>query len=154
MLNIIVEVHQNTKIAGEVETKLHPAGRSGILRYHTEHIMTTAPFPFQTIDWKNVPETVHRGDVGTARWKSVEWDGLRLRIVTYSPGYIADHWCTKGHVVFCLSGSFVSELNDGRTVELHEGMSYVVSDDMSAHRSRTDGGVTLFIMDGHFLRKE
>lgn len=106
---------------------------------------------FQTIDWSGIPRTVHPGETGTAWWQTLEWPGLRLRLVEYSPGYLADHWCRKGHFVHCLEGSFASELADGRTFLLEKGMSYVVSDDLSSHRSVSKTGVRLLIVDGDFL---
>ena len=69
--------------------------------------------PFRTIDWTRIPRTEHKGETGTAFWQTVESGGLRIRIVEYSAGYLADHWCKKGHIVHCLEGDFVSELQDG-----------------------------------------
>ncbi|WP_142685929.1 DHCW motif cupin fold protein [Chitinophaga polysaccharea] len=108
--------------------------------------------PFQTIDWSSVPKTVYPGEEGTAWWQTLQFPGLRIRIVEYSPGYLADHWCKKGHIVHCLQGSFVSELQNGEKFELSEGMSHVVSDDLSVHRSASAGGVKLLIVDGDFLQ--
>ncbi len=107
--------------------------------------------PFQTIDWTTVPRTEHQGEKGTAFWQTIELGGLRIRLVTYSEGYLADHWCQKGHIVHCLEGEFVSELSSGEQVLLTKGMTYVVSDAMSSHRSVSINGVTLLIVDGDFL---
>lgn len=107
--------------------------------------------PFQTIDWSNIPKTEHRGETGVAYWQTLQFDGLRVRIVHYSAGYVADHWCQKGHIVHCLKGEVVNEQEDGSKSLLTKGMSYVVSDDMSSHRSVTEKGVTLMIIDGDFL---
>jgi quercetin dioxygenase-like cupin family protein len=107
---------------------------------------------FQTIDWNVVSKTFHPGETGTASWQTIQLPGLRLRIVEYSPGYLADHWCSKGHIVYCISGAFVSELETGESFALSEGMSYVVSDNVSSHRSITKAGVKLLIIDGDFLK--
>lgn len=107
--------------------------------------------PFQTIDWSNVPKTEHKGEPGTAFWQTVQLPGLRIRIVEYSAGYMADHWCRKGHIVHCLEGEFVSESADGNHSVLTTGMTYVVTDEMSSHRSITKSGVKLLIIDGDFL---
>ncbi len=107
--------------------------------------------PFQTIDWTNIPKTTHKGEAGTAYWQTVQLPGLRIRIVEYSAGYIADHWCRKGHIVHCLEGEFNSELDNGDNFNLKKGMTYVVSDDMSSHRSNTKDGVKLMIIDGDFM---
>jgi mannose-6-phosphate isomerase class I len=108
--------------------------------------------PFQSIDWESVAKTEHKGASGTSFWKTIQFNGLRVRIVEYSKGYLADHWCQKRHIVHCLEGEFVSEMQDGEEISLTKGMSYVVSDDLSSHRSRTEKGATLMIIDGDFLK--
>jgi hypothetical protein len=109
---------------------------------------------FQTIDWSSVPKTEHKGETGTAFWQTLQFGGLRVRIVEYSAGYLADHWCQKGHIVHCLEGDFVSELDNGELFHLTQGMSYIVTDDLSSHRSIAQNGVKLLIVDGDFLKKE
>lgn len=108
--------------------------------------------PFNVIDWKKIEETEHSGVTGKAIWKTVQYNGLRIRIVKYSPGYLADHWCKKGHIVHCLEGDFESELQTGEIFTLTTGMTYVVSDNLSSHRSSTKDGVKLLIIDGDFLK--
>lgn len=108
--------------------------------------------PFQTIDWSKIQRTVHQGETGTAFWQTVQLSGLRIRVVEYTAGYLADHWCRKGHIVHCLEGRFTSESADGHHSELAEGMTYVVTDEMSSHRSLTKSGVKLLIIDGDFLK--
>jgi hypothetical protein len=108
--------------------------------------------PFRTIDWSGIEKTIHPGETGTASWQTLQWPGLRMRIVEYSPGYLADHWCSKGHIVHCLSGEMVSELHTGERFTLTEGMTYIVSDELSSHRSLTKNGVKLLIIDGDFLK--
>jgi len=107
---------------------------------------------FRTIDWASVPKTEHKGEKGLAYWQTLQLPGLRIRIVEYSKGYLADHWCRKGHIVHCLEGEFITEQQDGGQSVLSAGMTYVVSDDASSHRSRTENGVKLLIVDGDFLR--
>ncbi|MES1225231.1 MAG: DHCW motif cupin fold protein [Bacteroidota bacterium] len=109
-------------------------------------------FEFQIIDWNNFNATEHKGETGFALWKTLQLNGLRLRIVEYSKGYLADHWCRKGHIVHCLEGEFVSELEDGKKFSLTKGMTYVVSDELSSHRSISKDGVKLLIIDGDFLK--
>jgi hypothetical protein len=110
--------------------------------------------PFQTTDWNSIAETEHAGDIGIAQWRTMQWGDLRVRLVEYSAGYKANHWCTKGHILFCLEGELTTELKDGRQFTLKQGMSYQVSDDISAHRSSTVTGAKLFIVDGGFLQIE
>jgi quercetin dioxygenase-like cupin family protein len=107
---------------------------------------------FHTINWDDVPVTEHKGETGMAYWQTKQYDGLRIRIVTYSAGYLADHWCSKGHIVHCLEGSFVSELENGEQFTLTTGMTYVVSDELSSHRSIATEEVKLLIIDGDFLK--
>ena len=114
--------------------------------------MDNQNIPFQTIDWSKVPKTTHKGETGVAYWQTVQFQGLRIRIVEYSAGYIADHWCQKGHIVYCLEGEVVNELKDGTRSILTPGISYVVSDDLSSHRSASEKGVKLLIIDGDFLK--
>lgn len=112
----------------------------------------SANIPFQTIDWSAIEKTIHPGETGTSWWQTLQLPGLRIRIVEYSPGYLADHWCRKGHIVHCLQGAFISEMENGECFELSAGMSYVVSDELSSHRSVADEGVKLLIVDGDFLK--
>ncbi|QQS35658.1 MAG: DHCW motif cupin fold protein [Ignavibacteriales bacterium] len=108
--------------------------------------------PYNNIDWNAIPKTRHEGKSGFAYWQTIHYDGLRIRLVEYSSGYIADHWCKKGHIVYCLEGEFVSELENGDKHLLTKGMSYIVSDEISSHRSSTKNGVKLLIIDGDFLK--
>ncbi len=108
--------------------------------------------PFQTIDWSHIEKVEHQGETGTSFWQTLSFDGLRVRIVEYSSGYLADHWCQKGHIIYCLAGEFRSELENGASITLTEGMSYIVSDHLSSHRSQSKNGVKLLIIDGDFLK--
>ena len=104
--------------------------------------------PFGTTDWSQVEPTHHTGEAGTASWRTRNFGDIRVRLVEYSAGYLADHWCQKGHILFCVAGELETELADGRTFVLTPGMSYQVADGADAHRSRTNGtGATLFIVD-------
>jgi hypothetical protein len=103
--------------------------------------------PFATTDFTEVPATRHAGDVGFALWRTVEAGNVRIRMVEYSPGYFADHWCARGHVMLVLEGELVTELQDGRSVTLTPGMSYHVGENTDPHRSHTEKGARLFIVD-------
>lgn len=108
--------------------------------------------PFLAIDWEQIEKTEHKGETGTSFWQTIYKDGLRMRIVSYSPNYSADHWCSKGHIVYCLEGSFISELANGEQTVLTAGMTYIVSDELSTHRSFSENGAKLLIIDGDFLK--
>ncbi len=104
--------------------------------------------PFNTIDWSQVPPSEHPGETGCATWRTFEMGNLRVRMVEYSPGYRADHWCRRGHVLLVLEGTLVTELKDGRLFTLTPGMSYQAEDDeANPHRSHTETGARLFIVD-------
>jgi hypothetical protein len=103
--------------------------------------------PFGVTDWSLVESTHHAGVTGSATWRTCQFGSLRVRMVEYSPGYFADHWCSKGHILLCTSGLLETELEDGRRFTLTPGMSYQVADHAEPHRSMTDVGATLFIVD-------
>ncbi len=104
--------------------------------------------PFTLTDWSMVPEIRYPGTNGHALWKTVELGDIRIRKVEYSAGYLADHWCDRGHILLVLDGQLISELKDGRRYELTPGMSYQVSNfGDPAHRSSTETGARLFIID-------
>lgn len=109
--------------------------------------MHLSEIPFGITDWQQVDPTERPGESGTAVWRTRQFGAVRVRLVEYSPGYKADHWCRKGHILFCLAGELETELADGRLFRLTAGMSYQVADDAEPHRSHTMGGATLFIVD-------
>ncbi|MEW5291110.1 DHCW motif cupin fold protein [Erwinia papayae] len=109
--------------------------------------MKMTDIPFGTTAWSALAVTEHPGESGKAFWKTQNFDEVRVRMVEYSAGYRADHWCSKGHILLCLSGELHTELDDGRVFTLTAGMSYQVADNAEAHRSWTDGGAQLFIVD-------
>jgi hypothetical protein len=98
---------------------------------------------YQVIDWNKIQRTEHPGQTGVAHWQTLHFANVRVRIVEYSKGYRADHWCQKGHLVHCLEGELVSEQQNGDKQVLKQGMTYIVSDDRSTHRSSTETGVRL-----------
>ena len=108
--------------------------------------------PFQTIDWSAIKKTEHIGETGTSFWQTMQFPGLRIRLVEYSEGYLADHWCQKGHIVHCISGEFISELSTGEKIILVKDDSYIVSDNASSHRSTSMNGAKLLIIDRDFLK--
>lgn len=103
--------------------------------------------PFEITEWSQEPPTEHRGETGVALWRTRHFGHIRVRMVEYSAGYLADHWCEKGHIVLCVAGELHTELADGRVYTLRPGMSYQVADGGDAHRSRSAMGATLFIVD-------
>ena len=109
--------------------------------------MQLSGFPFGVTDWSSVEPTRHEGQIGTATWRTREFGCVRVRMVEYTPGYVADHWCTKGHILLCLEGELQTELEDGRKFILTPGMSYQAVDGAEAHRSSAPGGARLFIVD-------
>ena len=110
-------------------------------------IMTITSFPFQTLDWSSIQKKEHKGETGFAWWQIFMMGNIRVRKVEYSPGYKADHWCSKGHIILCLDGEMETELDDGRVMQLIAGMTYFVGDNCEAHRSSSKNGCKLFIID-------
>ena len=102
---------------------------------------------FCTTDWSQIVPTEHKGEMGMATWRTQQFDTIRVRMVEYSPGYLADHWCKKGHILLCLEGELHTELTNGRTFILTPGVSYQVADEAEPHRSSTQTGAKLFIVD-------
>ncbi|PKO14377.1 MAG: hypothetical protein CVU39_15185 [Chloroflexi bacterium HGW-Chloroflexi-10] len=103
--------------------------------------------PFGITNWSQITPSEHKGETGVALWHTQQFDNIRVRLVEYSPGYLADHWCSKGHILLCLEGELHTELADGRKFILTAGMSYQVADNAEAHRSYTPTGAKLFIVD-------
>ena len=109
--------------------------------------MDITGLPFATTDWSEVETTAHKGEMGTAFWRTRQFGPIRVRMVEYTPGYLADHWCSKGHILLCLEGELHTELQDGRRFVLKPGVSYQVADNAEAHRSSTAVGAKLFVVD-------
>lgn len=109
--------------------------------------MNLGNVPFQTIDWNSIEKEEHKGDTGIAYWQVFHMGAIRIRKVEYSPGYLADHWCNKGHIILCLEGEMDTALADGRVVKLNAGMNYIVGDANEAHRTSTRTGCKLYIVD-------
>jgi hypothetical protein len=110
-------------------------------------MMQLSDIAFQLTDWSTVEPTSHPGERGTAYWRTLQLGEIRVRMVEYTPDYVADHWCEKGHILLCLAGELHTELRDGRRVVLTPGMSYQVADRVEPHRSLSLIGATLFIVD-------
>jgi hypothetical protein len=109
--------------------------------------MNISGVPFTVTDWSQILPEEHLGEKGKALWKVFSQGNIRVRMVEYTHGYIADHWCKKGHVILVLEGEMTTELNDGRKFTTKAGCSYQVADDDGAHRTFTETGVKLFIVD-------
>jgi quercetin dioxygenase-like cupin family protein len=103
--------------------------------------------PFCTTDWSEIRPTAHAGETGMAYWRTLEAGNIRVRMVEYTPGYLADHWCRRGHVLLVLEGELTTELQNGQSFTLKPGQSYQVADQAEPHRSRTASGAKLFIVD-------
>jgi len=109
--------------------------------------MQIAGIPFGITDWALIEPSEHEGETGTAFWRTQQFGSIRVRMVEYTPGYRANHWCDKGHVLLCIEGELHTELEDGRKFTLRPGMSYQVADNAEPHRSYTRVGAKLFIVD-------
>lgn len=113
----------------------------------TELRLDISGIPFTVTDWSRIERAEHRGQTGTSYWRTQNFGDIRVRMVEYTPGYLADHWCSKGHILLCLEGQLETELRDGRKFTLTAGMTYQVADGEETHRSSTSVGARLFIVD-------
>jgi hypothetical protein len=109
--------------------------------------MQMSSIPFGTTDWSVIERIEHKGERGVAYWRTCHFGSIRVRMVEYTPGYLADHWCVKGHILLCIEGELHTDLEDGRTFTLRPGTSYQVADNAEPHRSHTEVGAKLFIVD-------
>ena len=109
--------------------------------------MNTQNIPFGTTDWSHIERVEKSAEAGQAFWRTQQFGDVRVRMVEYTPGYVSDHWCTKGHILLCLEGELRTELEDGRSFALRPGMSYQVADNAEPHRSTSMAGAKLFIVD-------
>lgn len=103
--------------------------------------------PFGTTDWSQIERVEKSAQAGQAIWRTQHFGDVRVRMVEYTPGYVSDHWCVKGHILLCLEGEMHTELEDGRTFTLTAGTSYQVADNAEPHRSTSPLGAKLFIVD-------
>jgi hypothetical protein len=109
--------------------------------------MQLTDFPLSAIDWSSIAAVEHKGETGMAYWRVKTLGSMRIRMVQYTPGYLADHWCSKGHIVFCLEGDLTAEHQGGPQLAITAGMSYLVADNAEAHRWSTVHGAKVFIVD-------
>lgn len=130
-----------------LEDRLAPCRVSARPPICEESLLKIANIPFSTTDWSKLQPTEHPGETGKAFWRTLQAGDIRVRLVEYTPGYVADHWCSRGHILLVLEGTLLTELKDGRRFELGPMMSYQVADDDGAHRSSTETGARLFIVD-------
>ena len=109
--------------------------------------MQMSGIAFGITEWAHIAPTEHKGERGSAFWRTQHFGGIRVRMVEYTPGYVSDHWCVKGHILLCIEGELHTELEDGRQFTLRPGVSYQVADNAEPHRSQTSTGAKLFIVD-------
>jgi hypothetical protein len=109
--------------------------------------MNIPQHPFETLDWCAIDKVNHSGEKGYAIWQTIMMGTIRIRMVEYSAGYVANHWCNKGHIIYCIKGKMTTELQDGRKMKMKKGMTYHVGDESMAHRSSSKKGCLLFIVD-------
>jgi hypothetical protein len=78
--------------------------------------MRMSDIPFGTTDWSQVAPTERKGGSGYAYRRTQYFGAIRVRMIQYSPGYFADHWCVKGHILLCISkASFTPNLKTGES---------------------------------------
>ena len=104
--------------------------------------------PEAIVDWSRTPTTRTAGASAGATSRAHKTNDVQLRVVDYDLGCLADHWCSKGHILYVISGSLTIEHGEGKeSYELAAGMSWQTADDGSPHRMRSVGGARVFIVD-------
>lgn len=103
-------------------------------------------------DWNSIPKVMFKGEKGVSYWRTIIHSGIRMRIVDYSEYFIADHWCEKGHIVYCIEGEITIKLKNGKLYPLKAGMSLILSDNTDSHLVLSEKGAKVFIIDGDFLK--
>jgi hypothetical protein len=100
-------------------------------------------------DWSRLPATAAPGASGAAQARARQLGDIQLRLVDYGTGYLADHWCSKGHIIYVIAGALAIEHQDGTPAcLLTSGMSWHVADgEDPAHRVRSETGARVFIVD-------
>jgi mannose-6-phosphate isomerase class I len=119
---------------------------SGKIYSNFKSVMTNK-IPFSFINWDLVEKEEQKGETGFAKSQTLQFNNITIRVVEYSENFLSDHWCTKGHIVYCIEGEFICELLTGEKYTLSKGMSFIVSDDLSTHKSYSKNGATIFIVD-------
>lgn len=113
--------------------------------------MTRAPIglgeALVAIDWSSQPAREIHGTHGRALERTTSLGSIRVRLVEFSPGYEADHWCTRGHIAFVVEGTCTLRIDDGRAVTLSRGQSFTVGDEIDAHMLVTEHGAIVFLVD-------
>jgi hypothetical protein len=104
--------------------------------------------PFAVTDWSKITPIEHKGETGTSFWRVVESGNVRTRVVDFSAGFVSDHYCSRGHVVFVLEGDHIIKLKDGTQHILTAGMSFQTADDeINPHLAMSNKGGRVFIVD-------
>ena len=114
--------------------------------------MLSGKIPFTVTDWTLLPPVDEKGITGLASIKTVNLGDIILRQIEYSSNYEADHFCQKGHIVYCISGSIQIQLSDNSIHTIATGNTFQVSDDASSHKLYSKEGAKVFVTDGNFLK--
>ena len=111
--------------------------------------MKLMDMPEAITDWSRIPAGTMAGASGTVQTRAHQSGDVRLRLVEYGAGYLADHWCSKGHIIYVLAGALGIEHENGKPAcMLSAGMSWQVADgEGPAHRVRSETGARVFIVD-------
>jgi hypothetical protein len=103
--------------------------------------------PFFTTDWREIESETISGETGIVIQKIKFVGDIRIRMLDYSANYLADHWCTKGHIIQCLEGEIQLVFDNGKESTLMSGMTFAVGDESSSHKTFSKNGCKLFIID-------
>lgn len=100
-----------------------------------------------SINWELSQAEKSLGTSGFVFSKSVDLGTIRMRQLSFSENYEADHWCEKGHIIHVLAGELIIEYQDGSQVTIPTGQSLILGDSISLHKAKTESESTVLIID-------
>ena len=99
-------------------------------------------------DWSSLVSESVEGLSGNSRSKSIKYGNIRMRTMEYSPGFEADHWCPRGHIIFVLEGEITIKLKDETEQKISKGMSFICGDnETNPHMVYSKKGAFVIIID-------
>jgi quercetin dioxygenase-like cupin family protein len=94
---------------------------------------------FETIAWESPGPNV--------RFKAIRKNGVQLRLLEFSRGFVEHDWCSKKHIGYVLAGELALEMPEG-TVRVRAGEGIVLSGPDAKHKaSALTDTVTLFLVE-------
>jgi len=83
--------------------------------------MRLSDIPFKTTDWSKIEPTEHKGERGLVYWRTQQFGSVRVRMLECTPGYVSDHWVTKGTSSFALKVNYALSYKMVAYLPSHQG---------------------------------